>query len=239
MMCNIVLNGVSVPYFLERKKVKNINLRIKPNKDVYVSAPSSVSIQQIEGFLHSKADFILNAIKKYDDIIRFTPKPKQYVSGETICILGHELMLKVFQYKCNTVKFDDTYVYLFVKNTDDFNSKARTIDNWLKQYCEQIVRQTCKKTYDIFKKYGVKFPEIKFRHMVSRWGSCQPKRGILTFNYALIEVPMSCVEYVIIHEFTHFLQANHSKKFYSQISIFLPDWKQRKDLLEKHAIFSE
>jgi hypothetical protein len=69
--------------------------------------------------------------------------------------------------------------------------------------------------------------------MISRLGSCQPKKSILTFNYALINAPISCVEYVVVHEFVHFLVANHSRKFYEQISVFLPDWQERRELLKK------
>ena len=72
--------------------------------------------------------------------------------------------------------------------------------------------------------------------MISRWGSCQPKRGSLTFNIALIEAPISCIEYVVVHEFTHFLQPNHSKMFYTQLTMFMPDWMERKKLLEKYEI---
>ena len=69
--------------------------------------------------------------------------------------------------------------------------------------------------------------------MISRWGSCQPKKSILTFNYALINATISCVEYVVVHEFVHFLVANHSRKFYEQISVFLPDWQERRELPKK------
>ena len=82
------------------------------------------------------------------------------------------------------------------------------------------------------KKYGVAFPEIQLREMVSRWGSCSPKKGFVTFNTALIAMPVSCIEYVVTHEFTHFLYPNHSKKFYQQLATFMPDWEDRKKRLE-------
>ena len=94
----------------------------------------------------------------------------------------------------------------------------------------------CEAVYPKFQKYGVKFPMLKFRKMISRWGSCQPKRGILTFNISLIEAPIACIEYVVVHEFTHFLQPNHSKKFYTQLTMFMPDWVERKKILEKCGV---
>ena len=75
--------------------------------------------------------------------------------------------------------------------------------------------------------------------MISRWGSCQPKRKILTFNIALLEAPLSCIEYVATHEFVHFLQPDHSRKFYQYLSMFMPDWKERKNELEQLNYYTD
>jgi predicted metal-dependent hydrolase len=68
--------------------------------------------------------------------------------------------------------------------------------------------------------------------MTSRWGSCQPKRGTITLNKRLIETPRSCIEYVVMHEFVHFRQPNHSKNFYDLLGVLMPDWNERKATLE-------
>ena len=105
--------------------------------------------------------------------------------------------------------------------------------------CKETITSLCQNIYPKFEKYGVSFPIIRFRNMISRWGSCQPKRGVLTFNYALVEAPISCIEYVVVHEFTHFLHPNHSRKFYQQLSMFMPDWEERKRILEKGSAWQE
>ena len=91
----------------------------------------------------------------------------------------------------------------------------------------------CGKVYPYFAEKGVKFPEIKFRKMTSRWGSCNPSKGILTFNINLMYAPPECIEYVVWHEFTHFLQANHSKAFYAELEKVCPDWKICRKKLKK------
>ena len=69
--------------------------------------------------------------------------------------------------------------------------------------------------------------------MVSRWGSCNPTKGILTFNINLMYAPFECIEYVVLHEFTHFLQPNHSAKFYYELEKVFPNWRDcRKKLKE-------
>lgn len=234
-----ILKGQETSYNLERKNVKNINLRIKANQSICVSANPQVSDEIIEDFLQSKADYILKALEYYADIAKYVPKPKEYVDGESFKILGHDRRLKVVQGKKNRVESDESYITLSIKDISDYNLKKKTMEKWLKNYCKDTIVAVCESIYPKFQKYGIDFPEIRFRYMVSRWGSCQPKRKILTFNIMLIEAPLSCIEYVVTHEFTHFLQPNHSKKFYNQLAMFMPDWQERKRVLEKNNCFIE
>ena len=60
--------------------------------------------------------------------------------------------------------------------------------------------QICREIYQVFKKYDVEYPTVKVRYMISRWGSCQPKRGVITLNSKLIEAPRNCIEYDILGE---------------------------------------
>lgn len=236
MTKTINLNGRTVSYELEIKNVKNINLRIKPDQTIYISANSTIPQQIIDELLVSKSAYILRALDHYEEVAKYAPKPKQYVDGESFRILGHEYRLQVRKHSKNSVRFDGSYIILSVRDTDNFDLKQRVMNRWLKQKCVETVQSVCEAVYPKFQKYGVSFPEIKYRNMISRWGSCQPKRGVLTFNLSLVEEPVACIEYVVVHEFVHFLQPNHSKKFYQQLSVFMPDWSERKHLLEKQGI---
>lgn len=233
MIKKIVLNGIPIEYELQRKAVKNINLRIKADRTIFVSANTRVSEKIIEEFIESKKEYILNALARYEELAKYAPKPKQYVDGESFRILGHDRRLKVIEGKKNKVESDESYITLTVKDSSNFPMKKKTMDKWLNSICKDTIQSLCDAIYPKFQKYGISYPTIKYRNMISRWGSCQPKRCVLTFNYALVEAPISCVEYVVVHEFTHFLQPNHSKRFYQQLAMFMPDWEQRKKLLEK------
>ncbi len=235
----IDLKGRKISYNLERKNVKNINLRIKSDQSIYVSANFQVSDYVIEEFLKSKANYILKALDHYADVAKYAPKPKQYIDGESFRILGHDRRLKVVQGKLNAVESDESYITLIVKDPENIELKKKTMDKWLKNYCKEVLLAVCESIYPKFQKYDIEFPKLRFRNMVSRWGSCQAKRKILTFNFLLIEAPLSCIEYVVTHEFTHFLQPNHSKKFYNQLAMFMPDWQERKMMLEKNNCYGE
>ena len=239
MIKEIVLNGKRIEYDLQRKDVKNINLRIKADRTISVSANARVPERVIEDFIESKSEYILKALAHYEELAKYAPKPKQYLDGESFRILGHDRRLKIIEGNKNKVEYDESYIMLTVKDSTDFTLKKKLIDRWLMSICKDTIQSLCDAIYPKFQKYEVAYPTIRYRNMVSRWGSCQPKRGILTFNYALVEAPISCIEYVVVHEFTHFLHPNHSKKFYQQLAMFMPDWEVRKKILEKGNTFVE
>ena len=91
--------------------------------------------------------------------------------------------------------------------------------------------------YPLFKKYGIEKPALRIRDMETRWGSCLAKKGIVTLNKRLLEAPRNCIEYVVMHELCHFMHPNHSKYFYAFLSMLMPDWKERKQFLDKTAAF--
>ena len=124
----------------------------------------------------------------------------------------------------------------FILNTlEKFNN---AISKEQKQYIGEdeirdVITNLCEIAYPYFGKKSVAFPQIKFRKMTSRWGSCHTKKGILTFNLNLMYAQKECIEYVVYHEFTHFLVPNHSAKFYDELSKVCPDWKQQRQKLKE------
>ncbi len=239
MIQKLELSDRVIQYDLERKRVKNINLRIKPDGSVFVSANEAVDVKSINEFMLSKERFIITALCKYEEAKKYAPKSKDFIDGESFTIFGHERRLKVNPANKNYVESDEAYIYLFVKDTGDTELKQKTMNKWLQLKCKDTIKLLCEAIYPAFQKYDVVFPELRFRNMISRWGSCQPKRKIITFNYALINAPVMCIEYVIVHEFVHFLVPNHSRKFYELLSVFLPDWQERKKMLESYGVYIE
>ncbi|MBR2877168.1 MAG: M48 family metallopeptidase [Clostridia bacterium] len=236
MKKQIILNGETFFYELSRKNVKNLNLRVKPDGTIFISASNRVTQEKIDSFLEEHADFILNALRRYEELEASKPKELEYKTGEKIKILGSERLIKIEEGAKNQVECDKEILALTVKNTQDFEMKKKTVEKWKRAQAELVVKEICEAMYPYFKLYVPEYPQIKFRKMVSRWGSCQPSTNILTFNTSLIEVPVSCIEYVVAHEFTHFLEANHSKSFYNKLERVMPDWKERRNILNNKKV---
>jgi len=223
-----------ISYLLTRKPVKNINLRIKPDGRVLVSANESVPVDFIDGFIENKQRYILSILARYDEKRKLIqPIPKRYVSGENYDLLGKSLRLKVEEAEKEIVYTDGIYIFLKVKDKDDFRHKEILMTKWLKEYQRKVFDELISEKYSQFQKYGVPYPKLKVRYMTSRWGSCHTEKGVITLNSQLIAAPRNCIEYVVLHEFVHFIHPNHSKEFWNFVAMMMPDWKERKAELEK------
>lgn len=224
---SIVLCGRQISYELERKKVKHVNLRIRPDGSIHVSAGKSVPLGFIEDFMRAKAEYIISALDG------FARRERALLDDTHVVLLGKRLPMTVCRGGKNAAEFADEGVRLTLTDPEDGELREKTLEKLRRRICEQTVAELCRAVYPRFQGCGVAFPEIKFRKMKSRWGSCRPKSGVLTFSTALAQVPPACAEYVVYHEFTHFLQPNHSAAFYAALEERLPDWRERRKRLRE------
>ena len=227
-----------IRYVLERKAVKNINLRVRRDGSVYVSAAPSVPEERINSFVSSNASFIRKAREKFSRRAPMVSAPKRYVSGETFYLAGRSLRLKVEKGRKNSVTSDGVYILLQAKDPGDSDSRRRLVEKYLEKQYRELFSRVLKETYPVFAKYGIPFPVLRLRKMKTKWGTCLPKKGIITLNTVLARLPRDCIEYVTVHEFCHFIYANHSRQFYALLTAIQPDWRRRKKLLEESVLFT-
>jgi predicted metal-dependent hydrolase len=231
----IQYEGKAITYSLERKAVKNVNLHVYSNETIYVSAPMGVPLKDIDTFLHSKGKFILRALEKYRQRNQQKP-PLSYTSGETVPILGKDKTLVVKQSPAARFDDDDSHIYLFLFNVDDIREKEWLFHKYLTHVGLKILPAVIDRIFPLVAAYGVTMPQFRIRYMKSRWGSCVPLKKSITLNALLMEAPERCIEYILLHELCHLIHANHSARFHALVTKLMPDWKERKALLENIVI---
>ena len=236
MLKTICIDGRNLKYELTYKSVKNINIRIKPDGCVYVSANRFTCIDRIEKLLNEKSSFIFKAIDKYSTSQNMNTSGTYYKNGGAISILGSVKNVEVLKGTSYIVISDESTFYVYTPDILDDNRIKQAIDEHLESICKFYINEMCQRFFPCFKWHGVEYPEIRFRKMKSQWGNCRPKNGVLTFNVFLAFAPAKCMEYVVVHEFVHFLYPNHSKDFYKCVEKYLPDWKQLQRELRANPI---
>ncbi|MBQ9747868.1 MAG: DUF45 domain-containing protein [Clostridia bacterium] len=214
----LTLQGREIPYTWVKKAVKNINLRIRADGSVTVSSPHKVTHAQIEAFLTEKAHFILQAL----DRLPPPTEPFTLSDGSCLTILGKERTLCFKEGVTRPVMTDS--VLLLPKETD-----RRRIEAMIRACAEAeltaLLTALCHELYPLFRD-ATPFPEIRLRMMKRCHANCRPREHILTFNRQLIFYPPHFIRYVVMHEFTHFIVADHSAAFYRILNEKMPDAEQ-------------
>lgn len=173
----VFAQGREFTYTLERKKVKNLNLRIRRDGSIYVSANDFISDREVDGFVSDRAAFIANAQDKFKKAAQREQRPEQYISGEKITLLGQEYVLRVFRSDKESVSIEGGYIHLSVKDVNDLGRKSCLIDIFVSGQCRAVFGEMLYELYSPFEKYGVERPQLRIRDMKSRWGTCHVKKG--------------------------------------------------------------
>ena len=212
-------------YEVERKKVKNINLRIYPDRRIYISAPMNLDSGYIENFIKSKKNWIEEIQKKLDKI----PKAEelQYVTGEKLYYLGKIYELEVVLSNENRVFLHEEKMILKIKE-DTFELKKNVISRWYFEKAKILFKDVMEK---YLKLLNEEIDHLSVKKMKSRWGSCNHRKKYINLNVELVKKPLVCIEYVALHEIAHLRHPNHSKDFYYHIERYMPDYRQREKLL--------
>jgi predicted metal-dependent hydrolase len=166
------------------------------------------------------------------------PGPKQYISGETFCYLGRLYRLKVEVGEKAPAKLKGKFLNVMVPNKLDREEVKNAVNNWYRQRAEETFARYLKKCSAITQRHDIPEASLTLRKMRTRWGSCSCK-GRLTINTNLIQAPVHCIEYDIMHELCHLKHHNHSKDFYKLLTQCMPGWKKRKDALHKVDLSEE
>lgn len=161
-----------------------------------------------------------------------------FKNGGTVYLLGKQYKIKLVEDNKNDIVINNKYMELHIKNKyiNDKKYIEKEYNKWLKKYSLVIIQNIVLNYQETLKKYDIKIPQIEIRQMKTSWGSCIPSKNKLTFNLKLIKTPICCIEYVVLHELIHFRHKNHSTNFCKFITIFMPDWKKRKKLLDEEFI---
>lgn len=217
----------TIEYELTRKKVKNLNLRIRADGTVHVSAPYFTPQRYIDRFVLSNADKILAALERF--------RSRAKAAEDRIYLYGQPLPIVTVAAKKDRASLEPGRLVLGLRDISDAAARERLLAAFVRKFAIEAIEKSVERIYPIFAPMGIKLPEIKYRRMKSRWGSCRWEKGSLSFNTALAHVPEECIDYVVMHEFCHFIRHDHSPDFHALMTKLMPDWKLRKKTLEKYS----
>lgn len=226
---------ISVLITIERKKIKNSRLKVFPDKTIKFSVPEVVSKEWITKYLDKNKSWISKKLKAFEKT-RGYAATTDIRDGFSVRFLGEDLIFVVIPANKRAVYKEGKRIYIKALDVNRQDLLISQFERWWRKVSLQVLNSQLDKLFPIIEKYKIAKPEIKIRKMKTLWGSCSPHRGVITFNQYLTKATPACIEYVVLHEIVHFLYRNHSKQFYSFLSSYMPDWKDRKKILDQEVV---
>ena len=194
---------------IEYKKIKNIYIRVKPDLNIYVTAPKRAAKKYIYELIEKRKDWIeerKEAIKKKNS---FDLSKKELASGNEVYYLGKSYMLKVLKCKKENIILAGRTMYMYVNIKDkeeyknsDIRKKHILLDTWYKEEALKLFDSLIKKYTSMM---NLEINTFTVKKLKSKWGSCDTIKKHLTFNLELMKYPISSIEYIVISVFCAFI----------------------------------
>lgn len=205
-----ILNNKEYPIEIIRKNNKNTYLRVKDSK-IIVTTNYLTSLTTINKLIKNNTTFINKQLTKED--------------------LKKEEIFKLFENSYDIIYgFKDTEI----ENNKIYTKDLKTLNKYLSKYITNIYNERLNYYYHLFEE-NIPMPNLKIRKMTSRWGVCNIKNHNVTLNLELSKYNIECLNYVIVHELSHFIHPNHSKDFWLLVIKYYPNYKEIRKYLRTNT----
>ncbi len=224
----IEVAGLSVE--LVRKPIKNLHIGVYPPAGrIRVAVPSSVSDDAVRVAIVSRLGWIKKKQREFAEQAR--EPERRYVSGETHYVFGKALRLKVCSQSVRRVSIapeGTERLLMVVPETATAAQKEEWLSRW---YRGQLKERAAPRIEKWASHLSVSEPRWGVRRMRTKWGSCNPDKGLVWLNLELAKKPLAALDYVILHEMAHFVSRRHDDVFLGILDRNMPGWRQiRADL---------
>ncbi len=217
-------------YSVKYSDRKTVTITVERDRSVVVKAPQGMPEEKIASFVESKKLWIYEKIKCTQKYSSEVPA-KEFVSGETVLYLGRKYRLEIVKSDLEEIHFSGKFIVAAVSA----ERASEVFREWYKKQASLIIPERVER---YAKSLGVTYNKVLISDLKYSWGACTPKNN-LNFNWRLIKAPMFVVDYVVVHELVHFLELNHTPKFWIIVSNQISRYKDARNWLREYGAILE
>lgn len=201
----VSLGEKEVNVLVEYKNNKNLYIRVTDDLELLVTCNRRVTSKEI-----------LNIIKKNEKslINMYLKKEKELDRDSIFYYLGNPYTII---YNKDIKKYDIVDDCIIVKD-------EKMLKKFYSDECIRVFSNELRKYEPMFS-YLPKY-SLRVRKMKTRWGVCNRGNNTVTLNSELLKKEIRLIDYVVVHELSHFKEANHSDRFWYEVSLRYPDYKK-------------
>jgi predicted metal-dependent hydrolase len=239
---SVIFGATTIAYSIRRsrRRKKTIEITLDPSEGVVVSAPVKATAAEVARIVQRRAGWIIR--KSTESILR--PRPKQFVSGESLPYLGREARLFVLRSDAADqderrgrarvrVAFDHWSFRVVAPDQLAADDRRAAILHAITRWYKQRAQERLEARVLLWSgKLGCQVTRIVTRDQRQRWGSCAPD-GTIRFNWRIVMAEPALIDYVVVHELLHLRVRNHSADFWSEMVKAMPDYRVRRERLKE------
>lgn len=231
----MVVAGIHVQ--VVRKDIKNLHLGVHPPEGhVRVAVPMHVTDERIRLAIVDKLSWIKT--QQADFFAQPRQSVREMLTGECHYYFGKSYRLEVVkrQGKGKVELAGGNRIRLTVKENTQTEARLKVLNEWYREQLKSRIPELIDKWQT---KIGVTSNDWGVKKMKTKWGSCNIEAKRIWLNLELAKKPPECLEYILVHELVHLLERRHNDRFKGYMDQFLPDWRERRDLLNKTPLAFE
>ena len=209
-------------------KRRRLTITVERDRSVVVHAPEGISDVKIRQVVESKRQWIYEKTghpQKYRD--RSHPPGKELVSGESALYLGREYRIEVVKTGLAEVRFVQRFLVPAIRG-------EKRVEALREGYIGRAKEKIVPRVKGHARELGVNVAGIKIVDSHYRWGSCTVNNNV-GLNWRLIKAPMFVIDYIIVHELAHLIEANHTPRFWNIVRAQAPTMDKAKAWLKENG----
>ena len=218
------------------KDIKNLHIGVYPPFGrVRVAAPNKLDDDQVRLAVIQRLPWIKRQREQLMAANR--QSEREFITGESHYIWGTRKRLKIVK-RPGSIHFEVDADRLILYTNDDVSADSyrEELDKWYRSQLREAIPVLIDKWSQ---KLDTTVPKWTVRKMKTKWGSCNRETRNLWFNVELAKKHPDCLEYIIVHEMTHYFERNHNERFSKLMDLQLPNWKSLRSLLNTAPLAAE
>lgn len=221
-----LLDVEGVRVLVVRSRVKNANLRVRPDGSVRMSVPLGTTRAQAERVARSHARWIARSSAA---ALRAGQSEAPWQDGRQVYVWGTPRTLRV-QHAATArspkATLGEHEVIVQTGPSDESQPTPDQLRDLVLGLMADLVRDEARRLLpQLQAQVGVSASALSVRAMRTRWGSCTPATRRIRLSSTLASYSPRCLRAVLTHELCHILQANHGPAFWALMDAHCPDWR--------------
>ena len=219
-----------------RKNIKHVHLSVHPPAGrVTLVAPTGTRLEVARAYAISKLGWIRDQQAKLLGQARETPR--QFVKRESHYLWGRRYLLSVVEKDAKpSVRLDHRKITLTLRPGSTRAKREEVMQQWQRSLLHEVVPAIIRKWEA---KLGVRVSGYFLQRMKTKWGGCNHRARNIRLNTELVKKPKDLLEYVIVHEMAHLIEARHSDRFIAILDEHYPTWREARAELNDLPLTAE